>query len=63
MGIWFLGTSLGNLLAGLRAGEVTGSETAAMPARCLQVGGTTGAAGLILLLCAQPIQRLMIGIK
>ena len=63
MGVWFLGTSLGNLLAGLLAGEVTGSATAEMPARFLQVVGTTGAAGLILLLCARPIQRLMIGIK
>ena len=63
MGIWFLGTSLGNLLAGILAGEVTGSETAAMPARFLQVVGTTGVVGLLLLLCARPIQRLMIGIK
>lgn len=63
MGVWFLGTSLGNLLAGLLAGEVTGSETAAMPERFLQVVGTTGAAGLILLLCARSIQRLMVGIK
>ena len=63
MGVWFLGTSLGNLLAGLLAGEVTGSETAAMPARFLQVVGTAGAAGLVLLLFARPIQRLMIHIK
>lgn len=63
MGIWFLGTALGNLLAGLLAGQVTGSETAAMPARFLQVVGTAGGVGLLLLLCARPIQRLMIGIK
>jgi len=42
---------------------VTGSETAAMPARFLQVVGTAGGVGILLLLCARPIQRLMIGIK
>lgn len=63
MGIWFLGTSLGNLIAGLFAGEVSGDHAAAMPARFLQVVFTAGGAGLLLLLCAKPVRRLMSGVE
>ncbi len=63
MGVWFLATSLGNLLAGLLAGEVSGVDTAAMPMRFLQVVATAGGAGLLLWLCAKPIQKLMPGIR
>ena len=59
MGIWFLGTSLGNLMAGLFAGEVSGENAAAMPARFLQVVVFSGAVGLVLLLFTKPIRRLM----
>lgn len=62
MGLWFLATSLGNLLAGLFAGEVSGDNTAAMPVRFLQVVLTAGGAGLLLLLFTRPIRRLMPGI-
>jgi POT family proton-dependent oligopeptide transporter len=57
MGIWFLATSLGNLFAGLFAGQVSGDNTASMPARFLQVAAITGIAALALLLLARPIQR------
>ncbi len=57
MGIWFLATSLGNLIAGLFAGQVTGDNTAAMPTRFLQVVATAGGTGLLLLLVARPLQR------
>lgn len=57
MGIWFLATSLGNLIAGLFAGEVSGDNTAAMPMRFLQVVATAGGTGLLLLLVARPLQR------
>ncbi|MEO8353184.1 MAG: peptide MFS transporter [Chthoniobacteraceae bacterium] len=63
MGVWFLATSLGNLLAGLLAGEVSGVDTATMPMRFLQVVATAGGAGLLLWLCAKPIQKLMPGIR
>jgi POT family proton-dependent oligopeptide transporter len=61
MGIWFLATSLGNLLAGLFAGEVSGDNAAAMPTRFLQVVMFSSAVGLLLLLCAKPIRRLAAG--
>jgi POT family proton-dependent oligopeptide transporter len=67
MGVWFLGTSLGNLLAGLLAGEVTaegaGDVATQMPAGFLHAAATAGVAGIILLLCARSIQRLMPGVK
>ncbi len=63
MGIWFLGTSLGNLIAGLFAGEVSGDNAAAMPARFLQVVLTAGGTGLLLLLFLKPVRRLMSGVE
>ncbi len=63
MGIWFLGASLGNLIAGLFAGEVSGDNAAAMPARFFQVVLFAGGVGLILLLCSKRIRRLMPGVE
>ena len=63
MGVWFLAVSLGNLLAGLFAGEVSGDNTAAMPARFMQVVMFSGGIGVLLLLCARPIRNLMKGIQ
>ena len=63
MGIWFLATSLGNLLAGLVAGNVSGENVAAMPGRFFQIVLTAGGAGLLLLLLARPIRRLSGGVE
>ena len=58
MGVWFVGTSLGNLLAGLIAGRVSGENIAAMPGMSLGIALVAGAAGLVLLVLAGPIRRL-----
>jgi POT family proton-dependent oligopeptide transporter len=63
MGIWFLAASLGNLLAGLFAGEVTGDNTAAMSGKFLQVVAITGGVGLLLLLLNKPVRRWMGGVQ
>jgi len=63
MGIWFLATSLGNLLAGLFAGDVSGANAAAMPSGFLHVALFASAVGVLLLVCAKPIRRLMPGIN
>jgi POT family proton-dependent oligopeptide transporter len=63
MGIWFLATSLGNLIAGLVAGEVSGESAAQMPARFLQIVLTTCGTGGALLLFAKPIKKLMSGVQ
>jgi POT family proton-dependent oligopeptide transporter len=63
MGVWYMGSSLGNLLAGLLAGKVTGDAAAEMPARFIQVVIMASITGVVLWLCARWIQRLMPGIK
>jgi len=63
MGIWFLGAALGNVVAGLLAGEFDAENVASMPAQYLQIVLTTGGAGLILLLFTKPIKKLMGGIE
>jgi len=63
MGIWFLATSLGNLFAGLIAGEVSGELTGQMPGRFLQIVLTTCGTGLLLLVFAKPVKRLMGGVQ
>jgi POT family proton-dependent oligopeptide transporter len=63
MGIWFLAASVGNLIAGLFAGEVTGDNTAAMSAKFLQVVGVVGVTGVLLLLLNKPVKRWMGGVE
>lgn len=63
MGIWFLGSSLGDILAGILAGGVTGDATAQMPERFLHVALTAGISGVVLLVLARWITKLMPGIK
>lgn len=63
MGVWFLAASLGNLLAGLLAGRVSGEQAADMPAQFLQVTLIAGVAGLLLLVFARPVRRLMGGVE
>jgi proton-dependent oligopeptide transporter, POT family len=63
MGIWFLAGSLGSLIAGLFAGEVTGELAAQMPTRFLQVVLVTCGIGGFLLLFTRPIKRLMAGVE
>jgi proton-dependent oligopeptide transporter, POT family len=62
MGIWFLATSLGNLIAGLIAGEAT-SDLAGMPRQFLMIVATATATGVLYLAIAKPMQRLAGGIK
>jgi proton-dependent oligopeptide transporter, POT family len=62
MGIWFLSVSLGNLFAGLIAGEASGGTEEAlaqMPAQYQIIVLTAVGAGVLLLLLSKPIRRLM----
>jgi POT family proton-dependent oligopeptide transporter len=56
MGTWFMGTALGNLIAGLAGGGFRGMSVGELFAAVAKV---TGAAGLILLLFARPLKRLI----
>ena len=56
MGTWFMGTALGNLIAGLAGGGMQGMSVGEVFAAVAKV---TGAAGLILLLFSGLLKRLM----
>lgn len=62
MGIWFLSVSLGNLLAGLIAGEASGGDADAlanMPSQYMTIVLTTFGAALLLLAFNKPLRKLM----
>ena len=58
MGLWFLATAMGNLIAGLAAGKVTESVEQ-MPGQFLRIVLITVATGLVLLVLSRPIKRLI----
>jgi len=63
MGVWFLATSLGSVLAGLLAGEFNPDTIHQWPAMYLKIVILPGIAALLLLLFYRPIKRLMVGVK
>ena len=56
LGTWFMGTALGNLIAGLAAGGFQGMGVEEL---FLSVAKVTGIAGVVLLVLARPIRRFM----
>lgn len=63
MGTWFLASSLGNLVAGLAAGELKSENLGGMPMQYLQMAILPLAAGVVLILAARPIKKWMAGIE
>ena len=63
MGIWFLASSLGNLLAGLLAGEFKSDDLTSWPALYLKITILPVITGVLLIILAKPIKRWMAGIK
>ncbi len=59
MGVWFLGASLGNILAGLLAGEFSGETVSEFPDLYLQIVLTLSGFALLLLVFSKPIRKLM----
>ncbi len=62
MGMWFLATALGNLIAGLIAGEFDTENLTAMPDQYMSIVLTIGGTGIVLLLLSRPIKKLMSGV-
>jgi proton-dependent oligopeptide transporter, POT family len=58
MGTWFMGTALGNLIAGLAAGGFAGMGIAEL---FISVAKVTGVAGIVLLIFSRPLRRLIGG--
>ncbi|NBA85517.1 MFS transporter [Emticicia sp. CRIBPO] len=63
MGLWFVGASLGNLIAGLFAGNFNKENVAQMPALFQQVFLIAVGFGLVLLVFYKPIKNWMGGVK
>ncbi|AWW32519.1 MFS transporter [Echinicola strongylocentroti] len=62
MGMWFLSVALGNLVAGIIAGEASGETkeaVAEMPDQYMLIVMVSVGAGLLLLLITKPIRKLM----
>ena len=55
MGVWFMGTSLGNLIAGMAAGSMS---TMAPPELFRSVGLIAVGAGVVYFIFARPIRKL-----
>ena len=63
MGIWFLATSLGNLIAGLLAGEFDADHVQGWFALYLKIILLPAAAGLLLIIFSRPLKRLMTEVR
>lgn len=63
MGIWFVGTSLGNLIAGLFAGGFDEKNVQQMPQMFQSVAYFGLGAGLLMLLFVKPLKKWMGGIQ
>ncbi len=61
MGIWFLASSVGNLIGGLVGGEVDPENLAAMPRLFTTTTMFLGGAALVLIILSVPISRMMAG--
>jgi proton-dependent oligopeptide transporter, POT family len=59
MGMWFLATSLGNLVAGLLAGDFDANNVAAMPGQYMHIVYFSVGLGAVLLALSHPVKKLM----
>src|SRR3984893_16959335 len=59
MGMWFLAFSLGNLVAGLIAGEFDVNNVAAMPGQYMHIVYFSVGLGAVLLILSHPVKKLM----
>lgn len=59
MGMWFLSLSLGNLAAGLIAGEFDANNVAAMPGQYMHIVYFAVGLGALLLVSSRPVKKLM----
>ena len=57
MGVWFLASSLGAIIAGLISGKATNEGLASMPGLFNQIAVSASLFGLILIIIARPLQK------
>jgi POT family proton-dependent oligopeptide transporter len=56
-------SGLGNVIAGVIAGELTGDDLASIPGVYTRIVWITVGSGLLLILFAKPLKRLMGGVR
>jgi POT family proton-dependent oligopeptide transporter len=59
MGIWFMALSLGNLVAGLIAGQFDANNVSAMPGQYMHIVYFSVGLGTVLLALSRPVKKLM----
>jgi POT family proton-dependent oligopeptide transporter len=59
LGVWFLATAAGNIMAGLAAGQFHDDRLGDMPGLYTQIVLITAGAGLLLVAFSRPVRRLM----
>jgi POT family proton-dependent oligopeptide transporter len=62
MGIWFVATSLGNLIAGQIAGDFDANNLAGFPDQYWGIFLTSAGSGILLLLFSKPLKKMMGGV-
>ena len=62
VGIWFLATSLGNLMAGKLAGDFDVNHLQSWPGLYFQIALMPAALGVLLILLAKPVKKWMEGV-
>jgi proton-dependent oligopeptide transporter, POT family len=63
MGMFFLSLSLGNLAAGIIAGEFDAEHVAAMPSQYMHIVYFAVGLGAVLLILSRPVKKLMGGVR
>jgi POT family proton-dependent oligopeptide transporter len=63
MGMWFLSTSFGNLIAGIVAGNFSADNVATFPGQFMQVFLFAAGVAAVLLLISRPVKKLMGGVE
>ena len=62
MGIWFVASALGNLIAGQIAGDFDANNLQAFPDQYWGIVMTSVGSGILLLLFSRPLKKLMGGV-
>lgn len=63
MGMWFMCSGLGNVIAGIVAGRFNPESVEQMPSLFLQIVVTTAGVGILLLVFVKPLKRMMGGVR
>ena len=61
MGIWFLASSLGAIMAGLLSGQATNEGLVSMPILFNKIAFGASIFGMVLIIISRPLNKLLLG--